>query len=1152
MPFGTSAPGADDRAHLGAVVARVRTHLRRRAALAVVLWAAAAFGAALAAAWLLAGADGWGHGSPGPLLLDLALVALAVALAGWLLRGERSWLKEERIARAMEVPAGLAAGAVEGALQLARRLPPGVSASLASAAQRSVAGRLGLPPERLAGTLGARTAGWIRRGGAALALLAPVVMLLAVATPDRSLEAWSGLGRPLRTLSRTALPALGVSPGDAEVLRGAPVMVTVQAPGRAEVTLRWQAEGDVAHSETLVAEDGEVRFRFEEVSAAIEYAAAAPDGAASPTFRLLPIDPLLVSDVELELAFPPHTGRAPESYEGDVPPLVVPAGTRIRVRGRATSPLAEAALEREEDGLRVLLEADGTGFVGGWTPRGSGRYAWRFRDAQGLAAELVPAALDLTVVADSAPSIRVAFPEGDTVLPLTLQQPLVIELRDDYGVGALELVAYRVTSGGERLPAVVQRTELGGTRAALARPVMDLSDWGLMPGDTVRYFARALDNAPDPSSAQTREYVLRVPVVAELRRGAQQELEEIADRLQELAERARRASEDSQDLEREARARAQQSAGPDPRAQAGRRPDPSLAGFEQREQLRQALERQQAMTDEARQARDELEAIAEALREAGASDPEFQSDLLELQELLQEIASPELRERLEQMAAALDQTDAREARRTIEELAREQERFREQLENLLEQLRRAAVEQDFRAMVADVRELGQREQALADALREGGDPELRKEQQTELRDQAQELLEQLDELEQRLAVLEEEAARAGVEEAGREAVQGQQSMEQALRALAEQTRAGERSTQTQRPNPEAAERARAAAEAMQEAAGRLEQARRQMSTERQAALQQLLVQVSQEALSLARRQAELGREMQSARNEQIADLRGAEAALLQGLRSMAENIAVQAQGQASQVRDAVTGIGMAMGAVERTVQALEARRGTVPSPENSAEEAVAALNRLAIATMMAGQPSGEWSDPGQGDVQQRLEQLAQQQGELNNRASQILPMQLGQQAMAQQAQQLARGQEEVAGELENLSQQPGAEGETLGSLEALAEEARQLAEALAGGRLDAESRARQERLFHRLLDAGRTLENDDVSDERQSRTATAFERGDVLPLGPEALGMLRFGLPPAEQLQRLSPAERELVLRYFDRLNRAAPPAASPEMGAPR
>ena len=803
-PFGTSAPGADDRAHLGAVVARVRTHLRRRAALAVVLWAAAAFGAALAAAWLLAGADGWGQGSPGPLLLDLALVALAVALAGWFLRGERSWLKEERIARAMEPPAGLAAGAVEGALQLARRLPPGVSASLASAAQRSVAGRLGLPPERLAGTLGARTAGWIRRGGAALALLAPVVVLLAVATPDRSLEAWSGLGRPLRTLSRTALPALGVSPGDAEVLRGAPVMVTVQAPGRAEVTLRWQAEGDVAHSETLVAEDGEARFRFEEVSAAIEYTAAAPDGAASPTFWLLPIDPLLVSDVELELAFPPHTGRAPESYEGDVPPLVVPAGTRIRVRGRATRPLAEAALEREEDGLRVPLEADGTGFVGGWTPRGSSRYAWRFRDAQGLDAELVPAALDLTVVADSAPSIRFAFPAGDTVLPLTLQQPLVIELRDDYGVGALELVAYRVTSGGERLPAVVQRTELGGTRAALARPVMDLSDWGLMPGDTVRYFARALDNAPDPSSAQTREYVLRVPVVAELRRGAQQELEEIADRLQELAERARRASEDSQDLEREARA--QQSAGPDPRAQAGRRPDPSLAGFEQREQLRQALERQQAMTDEARQARDELEAIAEALREAGASDPEFQRDLLELQELLQEIASPELRERLEQMAAALDQTDAREARRTIEELAREQERFREQLENSLEQLRRAAVEQDFRATVADARELGQREQALADALREGGDPELRKQQQTELRDQAQELLEQLDELEQRLAALEEEAARAGVEEAGREAVQGQQSME----AGAPGARGANAGRRTVRPGAAAEPRSRGA------------------------------------------------------------------------------------------------------------------------------------------------------------------------------------------------------------------------------------------------------------------------------------------------------------------------------------------------------
>ena len=40
-------------------------------------------------------------------------------------------------------------------------------------------------------------------------------------------------------------------------------------------------------------------------------------------------------------------------------------------------------------------------------------------------------------------------------------------------------------------------------------------------------------------------------------------------------------------------------------------------------------------------------------------------------------------------------------------------------------------------------------------------------------------------------------------------------------------------------------------------------------------------------------------------------------------------------------------------------------------------------------------------------------------------------------------------------------------------------------------------------------------------------------------LSPEDMGALRFQLPPTEELQRLTPAQRQMVLEYFERLNRA-------------
>jgi flagellar motor protein MotB len=145
-------------------------------------------------------------------------------------------------------------------------------------------------------------------------------------------------------------------------------------------------------------------------------------------------------------------------------------------------------------------------------------------------------------------------------------------------------------------------------------------------------------------------------------------------------------------------------------------------------------------------------------------------------------------------------------------------------------------------------------------------------------------------------------------------------------------------------------------------------------------------------------------------------------------------------------------------------------------------------------------------------------------------------MQLGEQAMAQQLQEMAQGQESIASDLGDLADDPGSE-EALGDLEELAVQAAMLAEQMAQGRLTPEMVREQERLFHRLLDAGRSLEREEFSNDRESEVAGVFDREGVVPLTPDQLGALRFELPSAEQLQRLSPAVRQLVLQYFERLN---------------
>ncbi len=1066
---------------LQGLVDAVRRHLTRRALVAVLLWTVVAAAGVLAAAWLLAGPEGWRQGSGVPLVLDVVLVVVATALLVAGHRGARRWFAEEPLSSAMERASGVRPGVVRGSLELSRAVPAGVSESLVALAAERTLEELNRPVPELSGELGSAVRSWTRRGSGALATTAVILTVMAVAAPTRAGRAWLGLSTPVRLMAKPLLAPLSVTPGSIEVMRGSDVDVRVEAPGRTSADLAWQAAGDVARTETLTLADGVGTRRFEAVSATIEYRVRTPDGVLSEPYRIVPVDPLFVSDLRVEVTYPGHTGLEPEEYRGQIPPLFLPVGTQLSFEGSASRPLSRAVLSDSAEAPMLEATVEGARFEGAWTPRAGGRFTWDFRDANGATAVAQPDPLDLTLVPDSAPVVTIPIPGRDTILPVTLQQPLILEAHDDYGLRRLELVAYRRTATGENRPPLTQGLDLGGTRAALARPMLDVSGWRLLPGDEVHYFARAVDNAPAGHTAETREFVLRMPNAAELRRGAEEQLDSMASRLQELAKEAEKKAEETRDLERQAAADRQEA------SQSPGRPDQQgQLDYEHREELRKALEDQKDLTGRVDSMRAELEALEETMREAGQADPELRKDLEELQELLQQVAGEDLQQQLDKMAEGLDQEDVRQSNQQLQDLAKQQEEFRDRLEESLERFRRAAVEQDFRATRGEADDLAKQEQALADAMKEEDKPELRAEQQAKLQDRGEELQSRMEKLQERLEQLGEKDAAREVQEARKQAEQAGEQMSKAKEDAARQ-----------RPQ-DAGKKADQAAQDMEKAAEQLDQAQQEMQQQKAEAMQQALHQAADDALSLARRQAELREQMQSAAQDEVTNMRGDEASLVQGVRNLAQSLMERTEGAANGDRELSAQMGRAMESLERTIQAMENRRGSAQSPQAAAERAVDDLNQLALMAMAGAEQMGQQGEGQSGDqVSEQLEQLAQEQGELSNQTGQLTPMQLGEQALREQLQQLAEQQQSVAQDLDQLSEQKGAEEKSLGSLQDLAAEAEAIAKQMAAGRLTPDMTERQERLFHRLLDAGRSLQKDDeeTSDERESKSAGAFERG---------------------------------------------------------
>jgi len=235
--------------------------------------------------------------------------------------------------------------------------------------------------------------------------------------------------------------------------------------------------------------------------------------------------------------------------------------------------------------------------------------------------------------------------------------------------------------------------------------------------------------------------------------------------------------------------------------------------------------------------------------------------------------------------------------------------------------------------------------------------------------------------------------------------------------------------------------------------------------------------------------------------------------------------------------------GQALAQAKRMMeQAREAISTPSPNPREAADKAGAAVDALnASAYQMVrarGDVSGAGSGSGMAEAMERMQQLAGQQGQVGQQAGGLLPM-MGANGGASQSQmlQLAAQQRAIAEQLERLK----ATGDAPGA-GAMSDEAADLAKRLEAGQLDRQTVERQERLFRRMLDAGRTLQGQEEDDqkERQSTTAT----GDSVHLPPALEARLReadgaLHLPGWETLQRFSPEERRLVVEYFRRLTEA-------------
>lgn len=1112
------------------LVERERRQVRRREVVAGGLLGAGAAALILAVgAGVLGGARWLALPRVVPFLVWVVVFAAAAALA-WRTRERlRRGATRTQVAHAIESEQQLRRGALLGALELEGR---GALASRAAATARGTLPRQGV----LAPTLrrdGHRRA-MIAAGGALAAMLVLVSAsplfgdgLRAVLRP---VDAWRG--------ALLARPVIDSAP--AYQLRGTPLRLVIRAPGRQRVMLAVRQTGEAWRTDTLPvdARTGLAHWTLEALRGDLRLVAS--DGrASSDSVMINAADRPFLGAVVLRVTYPGYLARPAETLPvGE--PLRLPRGTVLDVSGRASVPLASVTLSGEA-GENVTLATSGHTFSGRLVAQKSARLRWLASGTGGPVTDL-PAPLELEVLVDSAPRVEINAPEGDTVLAGTDRVGLGLTAADDHGIASVALRVARIGAGGDG-PAIGQPVARGVGTSWVGTAAVDVAALQLQPGDAVRVRAEAVDASPWGQRGVSRDLIIKRPTLEESRTEARVLGDSAAKEARAAATAqkslAQRTDEASRAQTRDGGTQGAQSS--TQRGDAAQEPQKSM-NYESAERARSLAQEQRQMAERVQRLRDATQQLEQQLKAAGALDSSLARQLNEAQSLLRQALTPELMAQMQKLENAAKEMNGEQSRDALRDLAQLQQRLKEQLERSAEMLKRAAHEGAMQTLGDEAKELAQKQRALADSARatpkpdraqgQDGAKRQRASEAANLAQRAERLRNAMESLKERLA---KDDAAAGAAKTG-QAQQHAQNSETGMRRASNAMKSGEEGQGERSGESEARE---AAAE-MQRSAQAMQDAREAQVNDWKKELTSELDQAVQEMMQLARQERAL--EQQARSGAQGDDRRAAQSAVEQGVAKASERLQSAGKKSALLSPRSARAVSEAQAKVAQATQSVSGSNG--PSSQPSAQQA-GALSEAADALTKAAaslardreRANSAKSASGFAEMIQQMQEMAQRQGQINSQAQGLMSMPNGASGGAGQsmARSLARQQRNIADQLEEVGDAAGGDRAAQ-----LAREARQLAEALDNGRLDAGTLARQQQLFRRLLDAGRSLEKEERDDSGRREATTATGTDVFSPNGKvDAKAAIRFRPPTWQELRGLSPDERRAILDYFTRINSA-------------
>lgn len=847
--------------------------------------------------------------------------------------------------------------------------------------------------------------------------------------------------------------------------------------------------------------------------------------------------------LQATISSPSYTGIPERTVEYPYPELRMYKGSTLFFNGTTNKPVQSVFLNSSTvDSLELQLSDGSSSYSAELQPQRTDTLSFKITDSDQLL-NRNPFKTFVTIQDDQPPTVTVHEPTEPITEPDPKQLRIFFEANDDFGISKAEMrwELTRAFTDSPEIRSIEIPTPRNGPTEQFTQ---ELNEFQLRPRDNLSFIIRVWDN--DEFSGykygDSRNITIQVPSLAEY-------FDELEDREQTVEQDLDEVSNQFETMEQEYQEFLERL-----------RENPD-SGFEEEQMVENIQEQQEQIEDAVQNLNERFQDLRSEIENNDHISEETKRSYQELQQLMDELDDPTLREAMEELQRAMESLSPQELERAMEEVDFNEQLYKERIERTLELFKRLKMNSNLDKLASQYEDMADR----MNRTEEDDAPT------SEKLNEIDTISEDLNTTEKQIENLDNDPparSEQKLRDLKEESKQGLENIRKELNDLKNNIQASENNDQTgndssedpseeQEPEPgedSNQQQQKQISEMMKQEAERFRDSAQQMSGQQMQVNILALQRALYTLLELSNQQELLTQTANDIRNRS------------QGFIELAR-IQKNISDQFSFVSDTLFKVSSELPGVPNQInqKKLNVERTLSNSMDEMVErnqrqtsiatrESLGGINDLSsmIATLIDQLMNQQNGGMGSGmSMQQMVEQLQNMSGDqqqLNQQLQNLINDAQGDRLTQEQSEridQIARQQNEIRKQLQEIQQSGALDhgDKLLSELQRMMEDMEESINDMRGGVTDPLMVQRQQNILSRMLNAEESLQQRGEDDEREGNTASEFDRSLPPEMTLEDLEQEIRDRMRDPNYTRFSEEYRQLIELYFEQLRRMESPS---------